>query len=183
MSSRCFFKGIQTTTRTQSFTSVTAGKSLDEFSIGCNHTQIVLTEAHKVFSTPCFGREVFQRHPLAPSLLWRTWTCPRFPATSTLETSISKCRASPRSEQPAELRRADVLLMLLRSAQFCCSYGENQSSFTCVIMGPRQLILFHHPDLFIWTGDKQWTLFEFCLTHVAGWGPLKDLHDNVKLIL
>lgn len=47
----------------------------------------------------CFDREASRRLRLAPSPPSRTWTCPRSRATSTSETSTSKCRASPRSEE------------------------------------------------------------------------------------
>lgn len=63
---------------------------------------VLMTAPHtrsQVLSVLFFlGRAVCRQPPLAPSLLWRTWICLRFPATSTSETSISKCRASPRSE-------------------------------------------------------------------------------------
>lgn len=45
-----------------------------------------------------FCRGVCLQHLRAPSPPWKTWTCPRFRATSTLETSTSKCPTFPRSE-------------------------------------------------------------------------------------
>lgn len=61
--------------------------------------------AHKIlFPWPntvpfSFDRAACRRRLPVLSLPWRTWTCPRFPETSTSETLISKCPASPHSEQ------------------------------------------------------------------------------------
>lgn len=61
--------------------------------------------AHKIiFPWPntvtfSFDRAACRRRLPVLSPLWRTWICLRFPATSTSETLISKCPASPHSEQ------------------------------------------------------------------------------------
>lgn len=125
------------------------------------------TVALKVFSVlfPCC-REAYRRPPRAPSLPWRTWTCPRFPATSTSETSISKCRASPRSEEQSSWAlqgscTTDAVplhpaLLLMRTKLF----------YMC-IMEPQQLILPLIP--FMWTVDMLSVSFEFYCIHFTGY--------------
>lgn len=112
-----------------------------------DYTRTVFTVALKVFLMFCLSREVCQRPPLAPSLPWRTWTCPRFPATSTSETSISKCRASPRSEQPPSWAlqgcwATDVSIFLLfLSTQLCFTVERKQFLYAHYTVEPQQLPL------------------------------------------